>query len=140
MKLRSSKGSRRCGRTGMTLIEVVGGLALLGSVLAGVLVTKAAYMQQSRAAERRSAAVAEADAMLTEWWGDQKMMPRDGSGLTAKGFRWVTRVRPDPAAAAMGVQVLRLELSDPSSPAPQKSVVAVELVVPIKVVANDARK
>jgi hypothetical protein len=124
----------------MTLIEVVAGLALLGSVLAGVLVTKAAYTRQARAAERRSAAAAEADALLTAWWGDQKLKPRDDAGLTPKGFRWVRRIRPDPKAEALGMQVLHLELTDPSTSVPESPVVVVELVVPRKGAAHETAK
>ena len=68
----------------MTLIEVVGGLALLGTLLVAVLLAKAKYTRQAATADRKLQAVAAADELLTAWRQDPNALPRDGSGPVAR--------------------------------------------------------
>src|SRR5436190_9188313 len=77
---RASRRPTPARRLAMTLVEVVAGLALLGTLLAAVLVVRARYAHQSAAAERRLQAVAAADALLSAWHRDPPSLPRSGSG------------------------------------------------------------
>jgi len=55
------------GRAGLTLVEVIAGLALLATLLASILVSFGAHIAQIRAARDRLAAVDAADRLLKEW-------------------------------------------------------------------------
>src|SRR4051794_8506660 len=84
-------------RPAMTLVEVVAALALLGTLLAAVLVVRVRYARQSAAAERRLQAVAAADALLSAWHRDPRSLPRFGSGQVAGDAQlaWRTAVVPN---------------------------------------------
>src|SRR5688500_6139833 len=80
-------------RRGMTLVEVVGGLALLGTLLVAVLLARGRYIRQAAIADRRLQAVAAADALLAQWHQDPRSLPRAASGdVPGDGqFTWRTR-------------------------------------------------
>src|SRR4051794_34521543 len=82
---------RRAHRA-MTLIEVVGGLALLGTLLVAVLLAKAKFTRQAATADRKLQAVAAADELLTVWRQDSNALPRDGVGPVPgdRQFSWRT--------------------------------------------------
>jgi type II secretory pathway pseudopilin PulG len=84
---------RAKSRLAMTLIEVVGGLALLGTLLVAVLLAKAKFTRQAATADRKLQAVAAADELLTVWRQDPNALPRDGSGSVAgdRQLSWRTR-------------------------------------------------
>ena len=54
-------------RNGLTLVEVVAGLALLATLLVTILLAFGAHAGQIRQAERRLEAIAVADELLREW-------------------------------------------------------------------------
>ena len=62
---------RRLRRPGLTLIEVVAGLALLATVLVLVFAARDRVAHQQVRADRRLAAVAAADALVADWLRDQ---------------------------------------------------------------------
>lgn len=59
--------SRFYRRSGMTLVEVVVGLALMGSLLAMALVAGSSHLRQMKAAERKRESVELLDAFLSHW-------------------------------------------------------------------------
>lgn len=79
----SSNASR-----GMTLVEVVCGLALLGTLLVLLLLTKAALVRQRRGADERLAAVEACDRLLNQWNADGLSIPRNGNGAIGTELRW----------------------------------------------------
>jgi len=97
----------------MTLVEVVAGLALLGSLLAGLLMTKSALGRQRAEAERRLAAVRCADELLSDWRANGESVPRHASGRAGPDdvFTWRTRPLRVERVADMRFDVVRLELS-----------------------------
>jgi type II secretory pathway pseudopilin PulG len=105
---------RAKSRLAMTLIEVVGGLALLGTLLVAVLLAKAKFTRQAATADRKLQAVAAADELLTVWRQDPNALPRDGSGPVAgdRQLSWRTRTVANREVAALGAQTVRLEVLD----------------------------
>src|SRR5687767_11024896 len=81
------------GRRAMTLVEVVGALALLGVLLVGTLLAKARSTRQAALADRRLEAVAAADALLTAWRRDPQSLARSGGGRVSgeADLSWRTR-------------------------------------------------
>ena len=98
----------------MTLVEVVAGLALLGSLLVGLLLAKARYTRQSAIADRRLQAIAAADSILSTWHRDPKTLARSGSGTVSDdaSLLWRSYVLANPPAEDLGGQVVRLEIID----------------------------
>src|SRR5688500_13208484 len=120
----SSRPSRRSARprgraAGLTLREVVAGLALLSTLLVAVLTTRAKLTRQWAAAERRLRATEAADALLTAWWQDVKTFPRRASGAVPGDDRmsWRTEVVSNELADRLEATVVRLEVfGDPAGP------------------------
>src|SRR3954469_13058968 len=88
----SSRARKRASRRGLTLVEVVAGLALLATLLVAVLGTKARVTRQWAHANRRLEAIAAADKLLAAWWATPATFPRKSSGNVAgdAGLSWRT--------------------------------------------------
>ena len=117
--------SARCSAPrAMTLIEVLAALALIGVLLAGMLVAQGRYARQQVLAEQKIEAVAIADRLLREWLrepddddeADHEPMPHAGSGEIAstRGLDWQWRTEREPPEAhlppELKAHVLRLEI------------------------------
>jgi hypothetical protein len=95
----------------VTLVEAVAGLALLATLLAGLLLAKGRYTRQAALAERRLQAVAAADALLARWWREPARFPRVASGaVDDQDFSWRTRVVENRPLEELAAQVVRLEV------------------------------
>ena len=117
---------------GMTLIEVVAGLALLGTLLVGIVLAKVRYTHQWTAAERRVQAVGAADDLLSAWWADAGSFPRRDAGEVPgrPGLAWRTAPVSNPAVEALDARAVRLEVFDRAAPTDPPVVVDVVLPPP----------
>lgn len=118
-------------RYGFTLVEVLAGLTLLGTLLAALLVANAQQGRQADRALDRLAAVDALDALLTGWTADADaaLPPAPGGALTDDGrLVWTARRLRRPGAAALGCVVLRIEVQRAASADP-RPLAAVELLV-----------
>ena len=99
---------------GLTLVEVVAGLALLSTLLVAVLTTKARVTRQWSHAQRKLEAVAAADRLIAQWWPRRDEFPRQSSGrVTAdSGLLWRTTPLSNPPLNALRSSVIRLEILD----------------------------
>ena len=116
----------------MTLVEVVGALGLLATLLVALLLARARYTHQAALAQRRLQAVAAADALLATWHQDPRSLPRAGGGMFAgEGqLSWRTQRVASPAVTDMGAAVVRLEILDDRAEAVANPVItSVEFVV-----------
>lgn len=116
----------------MTLIEVVGGLALLATLLVGILMAKARFTHQAAIAERRLRAVAAADELLAAWRQNPRELPRAGSGemIGNGGLTWRTLPVANPPINELGADVIRLDIIDSRAASTANAVLAsVEFVV-----------
>jgi prepilin-type N-terminal cleavage/methylation domain-containing protein len=122
---------RRAPR-GLTLVEVVAGLALLSTLLVAVLTTKARVTRQWSHAQRKLQAAAAADRLLVEWWPRRDVFPRQSSGRLSgdSGLRWRTTPLANQALNALRTSVVRLEVLDDRSTRSGEDVLAsVEVVL-----------
>jgi len=116
----------------MTLIEVVGGMGLLATLLVAVLLAKGRYTRQAAIADRRLLAVAAADALLTAWHQGATPLPRAGAGIVPgdHGFSWRTQRVANAAVNEMDADVVRVEIIDDRADAVSDPVLtSVEFVV-----------
>ena len=93
----TSPPNRETRRPAMTLVEVVGGLALLATLLVAALLAQGRYMRQAASADRRLQAVTAADALLTSWRLDPRSLPHSGvlaSSPAMRGFPGGRRSSP----------------------------------------------
>ena len=117
-------------RRGVTLVEVLAGLALLGTLVAGLLVADAAQGRQARRAEDRLAAVAALDELLEGWDAGGPALPPAPSGPLGTGGRlaWSARRVRRAGADRLGCVVVRVE-ARPAGAADARPLAAVELLV-----------
>ena len=121
----------RCSRqAGLTLIEVLAAIAILGTILVGIVVAKARHTRQIALTARRNVAVRAADEMITRWWASKEGIPIGQSGTVAadETLSWETRQVANPAIEALGTHVVRLEIHDKG--ATDQPLVVVELLPP----------
>src|SRR5437667_12469498 len=88
---RKFAGARRAG---VTLVEVLAGLLLLGTVLASALIARGRFLRQWAAADQRLAAAHAADAMLATWLGapaPSAAVPGPGAVADLNGYSWPPR-------------------------------------------------
>jgi len=120
----------------MTLVEVLGGLALLAAILTGLFTIKTRSARQAQLTERRRLAIQAADALLSFWWQDIAKFPRTGSGdITGRpGLQWRTQDVRDDRAQSLGGQVVRLDVFDRSTRGADALLASVEVVLPVELI------
>lgn len=127
--------SRRWGAPGLTLIEVVAAIAIVGTVLVGIVMARTRHTRQSITAEHKLAAVNAADELLAEWWLDGRRVPLDGEGEldTKPEMTWQTFEVSNAPINDLNARVVRLEVWPVTAPdafdKPDKPLVMVDLVL-----------
>jgi type II secretory pathway pseudopilin PulG len=109
----------------MTLVEVVAGLALLGTLLVSLLLTKSALAKQRAVADQKLAAVAACDQVLAEHRTAGRPLPRQGSGVANGGYRWRSEIVRRQPVQDVSVDVMRVWVTSERS---DKSLAEVEVM------------
>lgn len=126
-----------CGRSasrGLTLVEVIAGLALLATLLASILVAFGSQAAQFRGARDRLMAVELADRLLCEW-NSQNAIPAVGTEQTLHGtndWRWRIVAGDSANLAASGVSSIRVEVFQFKQTGIDQVLASVDLLVPGK--------
>jgi hypothetical protein len=122
-------------RTGLTLLESLAAVVLLGTVLVGLMMARSRHDHQIAATQRQNAAIAVADELIAGWWarGD---VPLNESGPTPADptLAWATSVAPNAQVERIGGRVVRvgiLEARDGQADAGRDPLIVVELVLPL---------
>jgi len=99
---------------GLTLIEVVAALAILGTILVGIVLAQSRHAEQRVTAARKQVAVRAAERMLDTWWTDPAGVPHDGAGVVEghPDLRWRIRLVAHDQIEALGGQVVRFTIRD----------------------------
>lgn len=112
-------------------------IALLGTILVGIVLAKARHTHQLALTQRQEAAVRAADELITQWWTSPEGVPIDERGRTGTdgSWMWKTRLVENEVVEQLGARVVRVELheseEDDGTKAPAgEALVAVELVLP----------
>ncbi len=135
--LARSHGRRsRATRRATTLVEVIAGLVVLGTVLASVVIARGRFLHQRALADRQLRAIEAIDRLVESWTAGGTIfdtVPRFGSGPLpgVEGYRWRTAERRDPSAAALASHVIRVEVWGPGEAETEgrRSVVSIDLLV-----------
>lgn len=118
-------------RSGLTLVEVVAGLALLVTLLVSILMAFGLHASQIRSAKDRLEATAVADKLLTAWMAGGTLPTVGERELidTEDGNTWWRIVEGSGDRQPMGLHTIKLEIVQ-RSPGMQESVLtSVELFV-----------
>lgn len=109
MYVKSTASSRH---SGLTLIEVVVGLALLSTLLVSLLMAQRRHWRQIQAARQKLAACKAADELLTGWYSGSASVPlaRSGGVPNNRALRWRTRVVPNRETRRWGMELVRLTI------------------------------
>jgi len=122
--------SRR--KRGFTLVEAAAGMAILGTLLVGVVMAGVRLGAQARASEQRIEACRAADEQLQAWLADPTQLPREASGSVTgrSGWSWHTHRLPSGDVEVLGADRVVLEVFAPE--APDHAAARVEVLAPMK--------
>jgi prepilin-type N-terminal cleavage/methylation domain-containing protein len=107
-------------RPGVTLIEILAGLVILGTLLVSIAIARGRFLRQIAEADRRLTAIHSADALLAAWMsGPAQNVPLAAQGALdqTQNFTWRTRVIRNPDATRVDAMLVRLEVFDRSTAA-----------------------
>jgi len=136
----SSPPSRRAG---LTLIEVIAAIAILGTLLVGIVLAKSRHTQQIALTQRQNDAVRAADELIASWWVAEQGFPIGQWGALADDptMVWETEIVRNAEVDDMGARVLRLQLSearvDLADDPADAVLVTVDLVIPLEQKRSD---
>ncbi len=123
------------------MIEVVAAIAIMGTLLSGMLLAKSRHTRQLALAQRQLVAVELLDNWLAERWVRPENLPVNEAGVVAgpDQLRWTTRLIPNEQLAPLSARVLRVEFHDNSDGGPHghaasqgssPPLVSVDLILP----------
>lgn len=128
---------RRSRARGLTLIEVVAAIAILGTLLVGVVLAKSRHTRQAALAQNKMQAVVLTDELIAGWWDRPEGVPASDSGVLSEedGLRWQTQVVNNPEIASLGARVVRVAVREnprliSRNREDEEPVLIVDLVVP----------
>ena len=137
MKMKPTNCSRRWPHRALTLVEVLGALVIMGTILAGSVMAKAHHTRQLAQARQRQIAVHLIDELVSRWWTTPQGVPINQHGIVEQNPAWIweTRVVPNAAVDNLGVRVVRVEVrpeqgENTGLPTDNQITVAVDLVLP----------
>lgn len=105
---------RRSRSRGLTLIEVVAAIAILGSVLVGLLLAQSRHTDQLIKARLQSSAVVATDELIAQWSTQPQGVPIDAEGSlpAVEGVTWRTLFVANAPIVEVGARVVRVEVLD----------------------------
>ena len=105
-------------RDGLTLVEVIAGLALMASLLSTMVVAYSAHLRQHRTAQRKVQAVELLDKTLEEWRriAQPIPVPSEGDFLGKPEFHWRTELVPNSTVQQFFGEVVRIEVREKQEP------------------------
>ncbi len=119
---------------GLTLIEVIASLMLVGSLLASVLLAHRRCARQTKLAVNRLAAVEVLDEFMTLWHrsdteSSEELKKVSGKAPGQNSFYWRKLVEDEATGKNLGITIMRIELFDPDFSSGE-ALASVELIVP----------
>jgi prepilin-type N-terminal cleavage/methylation domain-containing protein len=124
----------RCSRrAGLTLIEVVAAIALIGTLLTAMVLARSRHVHQLAVADQQDRLVHAADALISRWWADAAGVPVGASG-TIDGdppLRWSTQVIANRPIERLSCRVVRITVQRVADPQAVGAAVTEPVVVDI---------
>lgn len=118
-------------RAGLTLIEIIAAIALVGLLLSAVVTAKARHTHQLADASRILEATKYADALLLEWHATTGVPPEDsGEFIQGDSFTWRTTIVRDVELPPTEFQVVRLSVYDTRNASSKEALFNIDVIVP----------
>jgi type II secretion system protein I len=131
MKNRLTTFSHLLGSRGLTLIEVLAALAILATMLWGVLAVKTSAIRQAHRAEQQLVAVEIADQLLNQWCASGETPVPDEGGLEAHpSWGWRTTIVSDSESEVWGSEIAELQIVDLSGDKEYPPILSVQFLLP----------
>ena len=103
MKMKFTTSLPPSARPGLTLVEVLAALVLLGTILTGLVMAKSHHTRQLARTAERQTGIRLADQLITRWWTSPQGIPVDQRGaIDGDSFR--PQVKSCAAYVAVGVR------------------------------------
>ncbi|MFP4354513.1 MAG: type II secretion system protein [Phycisphaerae bacterium] len=108
----SRRSLRFSPRAGLTLLEVIAGIAILSTILVSAVVSRSRHARQLAMSERVEVALAAADELIADWWTDSAGLPvgRSGQVQAVENMIWQVAEVPNLQAQQLGCRVVRVQL------------------------------
>src|SRR5438477_12650677 len=101
---------------GVTLIEALAGLVILGTLLVSITIARGRFVRQRALAEQKIAAAAAVDAMVAKWMaGSGAAMPISASGPLEGLPNHIWRTRVIEKKSNLEASIIRLEVTNQSN-------------------------
>lgn len=101
-------------------------MAILGTLVASLVVARSRALHQLADADRRQDAVIAADELLSGWWAQPAEIPVGSSGPLTGGMQWQTSPLNNPVSKQLGIRIVRLQIVEAgghtAAPSPLASV------------------
>ena len=113
------------------MVEGVVGTAIMGTMLASMVLASGKMQAQSGRSARRLEACRVADKLLTDWWAKPSELPHNGGGdvPNSNGLKWRTKRVPNEIAKEFNAELIALELYITDG-GRQEVLTRVELILP----------
>lgn len=117
--------SRHCPKAGLTLIEVSVSLALVSTLLVGIMTAMYRHERQIRAGKRRLDAANKVDMLLYGWMAKGGAVPRASEGglPDSDGLVWQTQVFSREHRRDLGIDIVRLQVFATEDPSGERRLV-----------------
>lgn len=121
---------------GMTLVEVVAAIAILGIIVVGLTLARSSHARQIAASRNLADGVHLVDDLIASWWTGRTGVPINSCGVIGPNgeWNWKTYVVSNPNLDDIGARVVRVEVHHQSNPANVQPII-VDLVLPNHTVA-----
>ena len=118
----------------MTLIEIVAGLVILGTILASLALARGRFARQWAVADRKLSATRALDSLIAEWMTSpvpEIPMNRQGQLKDVRNCVWRTRASRSSGKSKLNAEVVRVEVFDRDEVAKENAaaIVSVDLLV-----------
>jgi len=119
-------------RRGLTLVEVIASLAIVSTLLVGLLVAGSRHADQIRRSRRMLDVIARVDALLYEWAGSGGLVLKKTEGELPgeDGLIWRTRPADTRYRQELGIDLVRFEVFSRDDTLGERPLVSLELAVP----------
>jgi prepilin-type N-terminal cleavage/methylation domain-containing protein len=117
---------------GMTLVEVVAAIAILGIILVSLTLARSSHQRQISAANCLSEGTRLVDDMISSWWSSPQGVPVESAGILGlRGeWSWTTHPLDNPAIDNIGARVVRVEAVHAMDPSQSAKPIIIDLVLP----------
>jgi prepilin-type N-terminal cleavage/methylation domain-containing protein len=136
MKMKFTISLPPSARRGLTLVEVLAALVLLGTILTGLVMAKSHHTRQLARTAARQTAVRRVDELITRWWTSSQGVPIDQRGTVdgESSWIWETRLVQNDALQTLGTRVVRVIVRPASGDigiaTDDQEAISVDLVLP----------